>query len=331
MIFHPLIIALLGASLLVCFLVLYAAAFGSQILRRWDLKSGSELQLALERKTYLISTLLSYLFALELLSLFLFIFTADRIHPFFIGAMCAAGSLDVNGFGTATLLVKIASFLLAGLWLILNAVDNRGIDYPLIRTKYAFLLGIAPLVLAETVFQALYFLRLKPDITTSCCSTLFDSSGGTIASSLAALPAQPMKVVFFVSLILTAAAGILFLIKRRGAGLFAVLSGSHLVVSVLSILSFISVYFYELPTHHCPFCILQKGYGYIGYPIYIAVLGAGLCGLAVGILAPFRKVPSLSEVVPAAQRKLALTALIGLVVFAVIVVHRMIVSNLILR
>jgi hypothetical protein len=210
-------------------------------------------------------------------------------------------------------------------------VDNRGTDYPLIRTKYRLLLWIAPLVLVETIFQASYFFRLRPDITTSCCSTLFDFSQGTIASSLAALPARPMKVVFFVSLALTAAAGGAFLLKKRGAGLFAVFSGSHLVVSILSVLSFISVYFYELPTHHCPFCILQKEYGYIGYPMYIAVLGAGLCGLAVGALAPFRRIPSLSGIVPRAQRKLAAAALIGIAVFAAIAIHRMIVSNLILR
>ena len=65
MIFHPLIIALYVASLLICFMVVYASSFGVQILRKWDLRSGSELQLALERKTYLISTFLIYLFGSE--------------------------------------------------------------------------------------------------------------------------------------------------------------------------------------------------------------------------------------------------------------------------
>jgi len=41
----------------------------------------------------------------------------------------------------------------------------------------------------------------------------------------------------------------------------------------MAILSFISVYFYELPTHHCPFCILQKEYGYVGYPLYLTLFG----------------------------------------------------------
>ena len=97
MIFHPLVIALYVASVLTSFMVLYASCFGVQILRRWDLHSGSETQLGLERKTYLISTLLAYVFGSQLLSLFLYIFTADHLHALFVGAMCAAGSLYVNG------------------------------------------------------------------------------------------------------------------------------------------------------------------------------------------------------------------------------------------
>ena len=85
MIFHPSILALYVASILISFMVLYSAYYGFQILRRWDIQSGSEAQLVLERKTYLISTLLTYVFGFELLSLFLYIFTVDRLHTFFAG------------------------------------------------------------------------------------------------------------------------------------------------------------------------------------------------------------------------------------------------------
>ena len=51
MIFHPAIIALYVSSVLISFMVLYSSFHGLQILRRWDIKSGSELQLVLERKT----------------------------------------------------------------------------------------------------------------------------------------------------------------------------------------------------------------------------------------------------------------------------------------
>jgi hypothetical protein len=330
MIFHPLLLALTVASGLASFLVLYASSFGVQILRRWDLQSGSELQVGLERKTYLISTLLAFLFTSELLSLFLFIYTADKLHPLFVGAMCAAGTLHVNGWGYPTLLLKTANFILAGLWLILNAADIRGYDYPLIRKKYAFLLAVTPLILTEAVFQTLYFLGLRPDITTSCCSSLFSSTASSRIADLASLPVQPMKVVTALSLTLTLAAGLYLLWRRRGGALFAVLSGVNLVVSLLAVLSFISIYIYELPSHHCPFCILQRSYAFIGYPIYVAVLGGGICGLGVGLLNPFRKVASLAAVVPVFQRKLTLAAVVFLLVFAAVVVYELAVSNLIL-
>jgi hypothetical protein len=75
-------------------------------------------QLALERRTYLISTLLAYGFGAQLLSLFLFSFTADQLHPFFVGAMCAAGTLYVNTYGYPALILKMINFLLvtSGCW-----------------------------------------------------------------------------------------------------------------------------------------------------------------------------------------------------------------------
>ncbi len=328
MIFHPLILALIVASGLTSFLVLYASVFGAQILRRWDLRSGSEVQLGLERKTYLISTLLAFVFTAELLSLFLFVFTADRLHTFFVGAMCAAGTLHVNGFGYPALLLKLLNFVLAGTWLILNAADIRGYDYPLTKKKYGLLLALTPLILAETVLQTAFFLKMKPDITTSCCGSLFGSSGTSVAADLASLPAPAMKAVFGLSLLLTLLAGVYFLLQGRGGFLLAALSGANLILSLLAILSFMSIYFYELPSHHCPFCIVQKSYGFIGYPIYLAVLGGAICGLGVGLLNPFRKVASLAAVIPPLQRKLALAAIISLLVFAAIVGHRLAASNL---
>ena len=101
---HPGIIALLIASGLISFLALYAAWYGVVILRHWDIGSGSSRQLDLERRTYLISTILSNVFIFQLLSLFLFIYTADSLCTLFTGAMCAAGTLNVNGYGYPVLL-----------------------------------------------------------------------------------------------------------------------------------------------------------------------------------------------------------------------------------
>jgi len=152
MVLHPAIIALLTSSIFITGLVLYSARIGVTILVRWDLTSGSELQLELERKTYLISTVLANAFVFQLVSLFLYIFTADRLHSQFVGAMCAAGTLYLNGFGYPALMLKIVTFLLAGLWLILDYTDTRAYDYPLVRTKYLLLLVLTPFPVRTVLF-----------------------------------------------------------------------------------------------------------------------------------------------------------------------------------
>ena len=331
MIFHPAILALYASSLLIVFMMVYSAFYGVQILRRWDIRAEAKLQLVLERKTYLISTLLTYLLGFELLSLFLYVFTADQLHTFFVGAMCAAGTLYVNGYGYPALILKVVNFLLAGLWLILNYTDNRGYDYPLIKKKYALLLVMAPLILAEVILQANYFLRLRPNIITSCCGSLFSAGENGFASEIVALPAIPMKVAFYLSVTLTVASGAYFYRKARGGYLFSSLSAVTLIVSFASILSFISPYFYELPTHHCPFCILQREYGYIGYPLYIMLFGGGILGMGTGVLMPFRKIQSLCETVPSIQKRLAFISVILFLLFTAVVTFGMIFSNLVLE
>ncbi len=100
------------------------------------------------------------------------------------------------------------------------------------------------------------------------------------------------------------------------------------LISIASFISFISIYFYELPTHHCPFCILQKEYGYIGYFLYLLLLLGGLTGMGVGLLMPFRQTPSLKETLPAIQKHLALTSVICYLCFTVIATYQIIFSNL---
>jgi hypothetical protein len=326
--FKPGIIALFISSLLISGMLLYASVAGALILRYWDIKSGSETQLWLERKTYLISTLVGYAFIFQLFSLFLLIYTADALHPFFTGAMCAVGSLNVNQWGFPLVLLKIITFLLAGLWLIINFADNRGYDYPLIKVKYALLLVIAPLILTETIIQAKYFLGLNPEVITSCCGSLFTADTKGVASEIISWPRPVMEIIFYAAMIGALALGVVF--YRTGAMGYGFSAAVFLtlLISVAAFISFISIYFYELPTHHCPFCILQKEYGYIGYCLYLLLLAGGLAGMGVGLLMPFRHLPSLKATLPTIQKHLALTSIIFYLLFTVIATYQIIFSNL---
>jgi hypothetical protein len=318
-ILQPAVITQLLASALAALFVAGGAWFAIGVLRGWDSGSGSERQLALERRTYLISTLLAYAFGIQLLGLFLFVHTADALAGLLVGAMCAAGTLNANAWGYPALGLKVATFVLGGVWLVVNAVDNRAEDYPLVRAKYRFLLALAPLVLAEAAAQAAFLLSLRADVITSCCGTQFAEGKGTLASSLAALPVGTMRVAFFGTVGAAVAAGCLFLARRRGALAAASLSAAAFAVGAASLVSFIGMYVYELPTHRCPFCVLQRDYHYIGYALYLALLGGTVLGIAVGVIAPAAGILSLSRVVPRVQRRLiavssALWALLAAIV-----------------
>jgi len=326
----PAIIALVFGSFLVGAFVLYGSAVGWRIIRSWDLASGSEQQLLLERRTYLVSTILNYAFAFEIFSLLLYVYTADHLHNLFVGAMCAAGSLNVNDYGYPTLVIKMANVFLCGIWIVLNHADNKAHDYPLIKIKYKFLIAVAVSLLIEVLLQASYFAGLKADVITSCCGTLFSEHGETYTSDVAGLPPKPMMIFFFLSMVLCLRVGVHFLWTGKGGKSLSAMTVMAVVFSLISIISFISLYFYELPTHHGPFCVLQREYGYIGYALYLALFVAGISGASVGVLESFKGKESMKRVIPCLQKKLCIVCMSGFTLFAAISSYPMIFSDFVL-
>ena len=327
MILNPAHIALVSCSILVSAFAVYAAAVGFRVVRHWDLASGSQEQLSLERQTYLVSTVMAYVIVFELFSLFFYVYTAENNHQMFVGAMCAAGSLNVNDYGYPTLVFKIVNFMLCSLWLLLNYLDNRAPDYPLIRTKYRLLLPVAAMLVLESILQTGYFINLKADVITSCCGAQFSESAGSIAGGIAALPARATLVVFFLSMALTLRMGIHFFVTAKKPHLYAWFSTWMLFCSLVAVISVISVYFYEQPTHHCPFCILQREYNFIGYPLYLTLFSASILGMGVGVVGRFKKTVSLQVIVPALQKRLCLVSICAYIIFTVICLYPILFSD----
>ena len=72
--------------------------------------------------------------------------------------------------------------------------------------------------------------------------------------------------------------------------LTSLLSGAlFLVLSYFSIVYFFGTYIYELPTHKCPFCMLQEEYFYIGYIIWITMFLAVFFSISSFIIEKFIK------------------------------------------
>jgi hypothetical protein len=317
MVVNPAIVASVIAALASCLLLAYSAGFGWHLVRNWDLSSGSALQLGLERHTYLISTLVAFVFATEAASLLLFVYNADRIAPLFVGAMCAVGTLNTSPFGFPALLVKVLVFFAASTWLILHHLDTRGYDYPLTRLKYGLLFAVAPLVGVEAYLQIRFFLALDTDVITSCCGSLFGANREALGSELAGLPAGPAMALFYGVLGVTLAVGLATRRWPAASYAYAFLSALSFAVSLAAIVSFVSLYVYEHPHHHCPFCLLKSDYGYQGYLLYGPLFLATALGIGSGAVHLFARVPSLSRVVPPLVRRLT-NASLGLFFFLVV-------------
>jgi hypothetical protein len=328
--FHPGILALVSGSVLVMLLMTLAAALGVKIILRWDFQSSSAYQLSLERQTYLISTIMSYVLGFQIVSALLFVYTVDDIYRLFVGAMCATGSLNANPVGWQALFSKITICFVAGLWLVLNYLDQKAEDYPLVRLKYSLLMILLPIIILDSFLQFHYFFGLDPDIITSCCGSLFSDSGSSVASSIAGLPVLPSMVVFYGVATLVLINGLLCLISDKAylRYLLSAFNAVFLFVALAAIVSFISMYIYELPTHHCPFDILQRGYGFIGYPLYISLFCGVFFGLLPGIFFSVKRILSLQNTIERLERMWIVFFLVSTTVFVLIVTYRIVTSNL---
>lgn len=359
MLFQPAIIALLLASAVSVAMLAAAAPFAWDLVRHWDISSGSERQLRLERRTYLMSTLLTFVFATQLVSLLLFVFNADKMAVMFVGAMCAVGTLNANAFGFPALIAQIVVFFLASSWLVVNYADNRACDYPLVRVKYRLLLGIMPFVALAFALQLEYFLNLEADVITSCCGSLFSGDAKTLTGDLSALPPRQALTLFYGALVLSIGSAVSHAVSRHPRGRSVSSRGAHLirahttagekrtvetgsgyfvaafsvivfVVALTGILSFVSLYVYEHPHHHCPFCLLKPEYDYQGYWLYVPLFVATGAGLGVGAVQPFARVASLADVVPEIAHRLSWIAAVGFALFAAVATLMIVNSNLIL-
>jgi hypothetical protein len=265
--------------------------------------------------------------SIDIFSLFLLIYTADHLHPMFVGAMCAAGTFNVNGYGYPALIIKAISVVTCGVWLIVNQADTLAEDYPLIKVKYGLLPAITVIIVLGAALLIAYLKGLDARVITSCCGTLFSTDAPTVAGSMSSLPVSPTRILFFVCAALHARAALHLLATGRAGGLLGWISGVYAIIALVSVIVFISVYYYELPTHHCPFDILQAHYHYIGYPLYASLFGFAVTGIGIGVLQCFTGIPSLAATLPTLQRRYAWISLFANLLFVLMAIYPMLFSD----
>lgn len=330
MFLNPWSVALCLLSLVVLILLGIASRTAVKVLRHWNPASDSNRQISLENETWLSSTLVQYALGFQLFSLVLFVLAADNFSHVISGAMCAVGSLTANRYGMPALWLKLAGAFLYGLWLVVHHFDISSERYPLLKFKYAALLGLMPLLGADIACQTLYLAGLKPDIITSCCAVVFGEGEGKGGNLMASLPENRTLALFYGLAAVLAVLGH-FLFRRRrpslmwlSGGLWAVFVG----LALAAITSVFSSYVYAMPYHHCPFCLLKPEYGYIGFLIYGALLPAGFFGISAALASLVPAASGLSAVVDRFQRRAVLISCLLLVVFVISVSYHLVLYRL---
>ena len=299
-------LALSVCSAAVLFLVVMALRTAIRVLRYWSPDSDDSRQIRLENEIWLTSTLLQYTLFFQIFSLVLFVLAADNFCKIIVGAMCATGSLLANPFGIPALLVKIIAVFFYGMWIVLHKIDICSPDYPLVRLKYWYFIALLPLIFLDIILQSLYLAGLSPDIITSCCGVVFDTSGGGRSNNL--LPAfdqLTVLVLFYGTAILLLGIGWIARFRRKFVQYLPLccLATFFLFIAIVAITTVFSSYVYAMPYHHCPFCILKGEYFGIGYFLYGSLFLAVFLLVVPAVVDRFKKREDLHDCVVTMQAR----------------------------
>ena len=277
MIISPQIFTLLLVDSLFVLFGAVAFVIAVRIVYKWDITATTPLQYALERQSFLAGTIIKYIFALKLPLFLFFIFTLDSIADILHGAMCAAGVVDAVAVGNPLLVLKLFNLYLFGFWLLLHSHDMRYANQPYTKTKFwLFVFGFVSLVI-EVILEYTFFFSLDPSQTVDCCGVIYSSSGGSSLARTLRLKHTVLVGAFYLNLALLFIAYLF-----RSATFFSVLGVVFVPVALITLSAFFGTYIYELPTHHCPFCMLQSDYRYIGYVLYTLLFGGTFYAAASG-------------------------------------------------
>lgn len=252
-------------------LLLSVSPAAVSILRGWDFTSASQRQYRLEKKRHLVSAAVRLIFIFKIPLFLFYIYANDKLSNVLTGAMCAAGSINATVFGAPLLYVKIALLFLMTFWMTVNRVSSKSEELPHTRALYGFLLVITALSGAETLLSFANFTSMDTSAVVSCCSSIYSGADSSPLMSLS--PFTAFGIFAAVSALLIVSV----LLKKTGwTALFSIL---FFFSGVLNLILFTGTYVYELPSHKCPYCILQREYLYTGYLFYISLFTGSAAGV----------------------------------------------------
>lgn len=262
------VIALLLSQLSSFVLLAGATLLSSQIIKRWSINNFNEEQLLLERRSYLVGSIVQFVLIFQVISLLMFLYAANHHFTGVIkGAMCADGVLGVNAYGKPLLYIKMGAVLLYVTYLLLNHLDNSEPAYPLTPIKYWLIYPVFLLIGVDLVYTVLFFYHIEPDLIATCCSVAFVGKNGSTGyfSFLASKFTTSWLWVFGIS---GGVLALMLLVKQRLAWLKLVVGSVFVTSAIYTLKHFFVKYIYGLPSHNCLYDIFWAKYYLIGYVFF---------------------------------------------------------------
>lgn len=302
---RPWILARLLSGAAVAILCVFAVVIAWRVLSRWRVGATSEGQLALERRAELVAAVVQVALLVAVVDLGLTVLTADRLTHSIRGAMCAWGVFDASRWGFVALGTSALAAAGCALWVVLHRLDLRLERPVLTQRKFLALFALAPIVWIDLGVTTAWALDLDMRVVASCCSVgLDDALGATTGAA-----GGPRALWAFAALGAgaVAALGAALVWRRPGRAasvLTAVASVVALAAALPAILGYVAPHAYETPAHLCPFCLLHADVGGIGWPLFSALFGAALCGVAMGLVEAHRRSSGEPAAVSAMERTL---------------------------
>ncbi|MEA1955904.1 MAG: hypothetical protein U9N02_05370 [Campylobacterota bacterium] len=278
MLLNPEVLTLLILNFIFAFFGIIAFALSVKIFLKWDLNSTSQAQYKLEKQSFLASTIIKYIFMVKVPLFLFFVFTLDKISNILVGAMCGAGVVDASDYGIYILVLKVLNIYLFAFWLTLHSTDIKNENQPYTKMKFGFFISIFFLFITELILEYLMFSDIDINEMVDCCGVLYSNSSASYISELFTIDTILLLGIFYGVYMLMI---IFYFLNNKY--IFAVLNVLFIFIAMISLIVFFGTYIYELPTHHCPFCFLQKDYYFVGYLIYILLF----LGTFNGILSMF--------------------------------------------
>ncbi|MCK6467244.1 MAG: hypothetical protein L6Q53_03480 [Candidatus Brocadia sinica] len=255
-----------------------------------------------EQRGYLVFLVACVMLSVRMLAWPWFYFMLQSFVSEVPGAMCMFGVTQIlPSMVTFLQIIKPISFFMMGGWLLCYYLDKSIPTTPLVRKNVLLLLIVCSILLADSIADIYYVLRMKPLMSISCCATFFDVPLRPLAMIPQAIFGRHFQKILFIVYYLTNIILIALLwipLSKKWLSLAplykkiilygqAVIGVINIPVVIYAFIENIAPRLMQLPYHHCIYCFMGNGM-VPDAPIMLGLFAIGTFAIGwIGILRLF--------------------------------------------